>query len=109
MILNNDTPDSLIQDSIHINDLVLNILKELRFESPSKHQTKRTRLHVKAGTSVGISTSSKSENDVDSPDIMVNKNENRTENKENQMNIDTSEVPEIGTVSSNIKSIQIIM
>lgn len=104
MIPYNGTPDSLIDDSIHVNDSVLNILKELRFESPPENRTKRTRLNVEPSKSVGVSTSSESENEVDSPDIIVNKNENSTEN---QINIDTPEVPEMYTVSSNIKTIQI--
>lgn len=89
------------------NDSVLNILKELRFESPPKNRAKRTKLNVEPGKSVGVSTTSESENEVDSPDVMVNKNESSTESTENQINIDTPEVPEIDMVSSNIKTIQI--
>lgn len=73
MTPNENTSDESIEDSIQVEDSVLSILKELRYESPPKSRAKRTRLQVEAGRSVGISSSvsenGENEEQVDNPDI----------------------------------------
>jgi len=58
MIPSANTPESSIEDSFVVEDSVLNILKELRYETPPNTRSKRTRLNVEPGRSVGISSES---------------------------------------------------
>lgn len=75
MIPSANTPETSIEDSFVVENSVLNILKELRYDTPPKTRSKRTRLNVEPGRSVGVS-SSESENGedeerVDNPDFVL--------------------------------------
>lgn len=66
-------PDVSIEDSIQ--DFVLDILKELGCDSPPKPRVRRTMLKVEPGKSVGINTTSESddsdENNIDEPEELI--------------------------------------
>jgi len=116
-----NTPESSIVYSFVVEDSVLNILKKLRYETPPKTRSKRTRLHVEPGKSVGVS-SSESENgddeehvdnpdfvliNIDAPDI-INVDEMNTDTQDNndpdEMNTDTpvnNDPDEINSKDSN--------
>jgi len=75
MIPSANTPESSIEYSFVIEDSVLNILKELRYETSPNTRTKRTRVSVEPGRSVGISSSEsdngEDEERVDNPDVVL--------------------------------------
>ncbi|KAL4126080.1 hypothetical protein QTP88_010311 [Uroleucon formosanum] len=117
-----------IVDNFVVEDSVLNILKKLRYETPPKTRSKRTRLHVEPGKSVGIS-SSESENgdeehvdnpdfvltNIDAPDI-INVDEMNTDTQDNndpgEMNTDTTDnndPDEINSPDSNDQTIPVII
>lgn len=50
-----------IEDTIQVEDYILDILKELRYDSSSKPRIRKNRLNVEPGNSVGINTTSESD------------------------------------------------
>ncbi|KAF0757742.1 DDE-1 domain-containing protein [Aphis craccivora] len=130
MIPSANTPESSIEYSFVIEDSVLNILKELRYETSPNTRTKRTRVSVEPGRSVGIS-SSESDNgedeervdnpdvvllDIDAPDI-INVDEMNTDSPDNNdpfeinsnkpdSNVQTMPVTIAPNINNTIKTVQ---
>lgn len=90
MIPNSETPDTSIEDSIEVEDSVLSILKNLRYETPPKTRAKRTRLHVEPGRSVGVSSSEsengENEENLDDPDFLLIDIDDQNTNNVNTIN-----------------------
>lgn len=68
-------PDLSIEDSIQVRDSILNILKELRYDSPTKLRVRRIILKVEPKKSVSINTTSESddsdENNIDETEKLI--------------------------------------
>ncbi|CAI6374113.1 unnamed protein product [Macrosiphum euphorbiae] len=95
MIPNANTPESSIVDSFVVEDSVLNILKDLRYETPPKTRSKRTRLNVEPGKSVGVSSSESENGDdeehVDKPDFLLTNIDAPDIMNVDEMNTDTQD------------------
>lgn len=66
-----------IEDSIQVKDSILDILKELKYDSPPKPRVRRNTINVEPGKNVGINITSESddndENNIDEPEEIVGK------------------------------------